>query len=145
MPPEIRPAQPCDLAAVLDIAKESFTLPADRFGAKWLVRRLALPGVELYVDSPGAGVVRGFVMLERYPTGTVVRLIATGSQHRGQGVAKRLLAATVPTGPGSTWIRTENQASRATFESAGWKISTPPRARSSEWVYYALPDARESP
>jgi ribosomal protein S18 acetylase RimI-like enzyme len=135
--PDIRPALPGDLDAVLRIGATSFAHDADRFGATWLVRRLARPGTELFVDSPGAGIVRGFLLVERYATGTVVKLVATDPQFRQQGVARRLLATV--RGPAATWIRTENAPSRATFEAGGWVQTAPPKARSGEWTFYTLP------
>ncbi len=129
----VRAAKPCDLAAVLAVARDGFRSP-DLFGPRWLVDTLARPGTSLLVESPGAGVVRGFLLTERYPTGTVVRYVAVGQCYRCQGVGRRLLARV--NGPGSAWVRSENAASRALFASAGWRPEIAPRKRRGEWFYF---------
>lgn len=133
-PSTTRPALPCDLAAVVRIARASFPEPDDQFGAAWLVRFLEQPGVELFVDSPGVGVVRGFALLERKATGTTLRVLATDAAHRRRGVAKRLIG--MVTGPASAWVRIGNEASRKAFESAGWKNE--PGHHTGEWVFYTI-------
>ncbi len=129
----VRAAQPCDLRAVLDIAKAGFG-PQDRFGPGWLVDTLAEPGTRLLVESPGAGVVRGFLLVQRYPTGAVVRYVAVGPVYRQQGVGRRLLARV--RGPATAWVRSANLASQGLFRSAGWRTAIAPRRRRGDWAFF---------
>jgi ribosomal protein S18 acetylase RimI-like enzyme len=129
----VRAAKPCDLAAVLAVAREGFTGP-ELFGPRWLCDTLANPGTAMLVESPGANVVRGFLLTERYLTGTVVRYIAVGACYRKQGVGRRLLARV--NGPASAWVRAENIASRSLFTASGWRSEIAPRQRRGEWCYF---------
>ena len=131
----IRHAKPGDIAAVLAIARYSFTAPDDRFGAAWLVHHIASPGVQLQVDAPGASILRGFLLTEKYPTGTLVRAVAVASEFRQQGVGRGLIEAL--RGPVSAWVRVENTASRMLFEGCGFAPSPAPRKRNAaSWCYY---------
>lgn len=105
-------------------------------GAAWWVRILARPGTSLLVDSPGVDCVRGFVLVESYPTGRVCRLIATDPTYRRQGVGRRLLATI--DAPASAWVRAENTGSRGLFAASGWRqvIDPPARRRAGSWVYF---------
>ncbi len=130
----IREATPSDLAAVLEIAADGFK-GEDRIGPAWLVRKLAQPGTTLHVESLGADCVRGFVLIERYRPGELVRLIAVAPSHRRQGVGRAMLGKI--RAPASAWVRAENAASRAMFEGAGWGLATQPTRREGEWVYFS--------
>ena len=139
----VRRAVPSDLSAVLRIGAGGF-VGDDPFDAQWLVDKLAEPGTQLVVDDAGANLIRGFLVIQRYTSGTVVRLIAVDPQFRRQGVGKRLLARVK--GPAGAAVREENAPSRAMFEKAGWEQtvkewveeSKPSEAHSGNWVYYAL-------
>ena len=132
----IRPAQVCDLDDVLRISRAGFLAREDRFGAGWLVSVLALPGTRLWVESPGVGVIRGYLLTESYQTGTLARLVAVDPDYQRQGVGRRLLAMVAA--PGSAWVRTENVASRGLFTAAGWEMANDPpkRRRAGSWVYF---------
>lgn len=129
----VRAAKPCDLAGVLAIAAEGFEAADDRLTPGWLVRTLARPGTALRVDSPGAGIVRGFLLAERYPTGVLARIVAVGAAFRRQGVGRRLLETI--RGPASAWVRWENTPSQLLFESVGFVACNPPRKRRGEWLF----------
>jgi ribosomal protein S18 acetylase RimI-like enzyme len=128
----IRDAVPSDLAAVLAIGAAGFA-PTDRPGPGWLVKKLAQPGRRLLVDTIGPGVIRGFLLTESHPTGTVARIVAVAPEFRRQGIGRGLLATI--DGPGLAWVRTRNTASQALFTAAGWTLATPPRPRRA-WLHF---------
>lgn len=138
----VRQAKPCDLAACLRINAAGF-VGDDPFDAAWLVERTALPGTLLLVDDAGAGVIRGFVLTQRYATGTKLLIIATDPQFRRQGVGRRMLGRVKA--PAGAWVRKENEASRAMFtkagwheEFSGWQEADKPSQHTGEWCYYTL-------
>ena len=139
----IRAAVPADLVSVMRIARQGFT-GDDRFGTVWLVKKLAEPGTECWVEDAGIGVIRGFIVIQKYEAGTIVRLIGTGLGFRKQGVGLALLTALtdrkVPIG---AWVRSENIASQKTFEKAGFKVAVPtwaepkkPVRHTGDWVFF---------
>lgn len=140
----IRKAVPADLVSIMRIARQGF-VGDDRFGTVWFIKKLAEPGTECWVEDAGVGVIRGFIVLQEYPLGTIVRLIGTDKGCRRSGVASALIRETVSkdtlTG---AWVRAENVASRGTFERAGWKISVtswaeskkPAAVHSGNWVFF---------
>lgn len=139
----IRKAVPGDLAACLQINTDGFT-GDDPFDAAWLVAKVAEPGTTLFVDDAGVGVVRGFLLTQRYDLGTIVRIIAVGAQFRRQGVGSGLLGKVKH--PAGAWVRKENKASRGMFGKAGWVEAVPhweeatkPASHSGGWVFYTLP------
>lgn len=131
----IRVAVPGDLAAVLSIASAGFSA-VDRIGPAWLVRMLARPGTVLFVDKLGPDCVRGFVLVEAFQGGQLVRLIAVSPSHRRQGVGRGLLAKLSARVEAGAWVRVENAASRGMFDAAGWTGATRPSRRKGEWVYF---------
>lgn len=132
----IRAAIPADLAAVVRIAKVSFT-GEDAFGPGWLLKSLEYSGVTLVVEDASAGVIRGFMMLGAHPLGTIVRLIAVDTEYRGQGVGKALLASVQS--PAFAWVRDENTASLNLFKSMLWKETEPVSGRKRRnWRYLSL-------
>ncbi len=142
----IRKAVPSDLAAVLRINADGF-VGDDPFDASWLVEKLQHPGTRLVVDDAGVGVIRGFLLTERYQIGTEVKLIAVHQQFRRQGVGSRLLSRV--RGPAGAWVRKENAASRAMFTARGWEETAglveqeaPAEAHSGEWVYFLLSERK---
>lgn len=139
MAARIRAAKPCDLEAVLRISREAFKEPEDRFGrqgASWWLHTLAQPGTRLRVETPGPGLIRGYLLLVRYLSGDLVRLIAVDKTYGGQGIGKRLLATI--TASTSAWVRANNAPSRGLFESAGWTLASAPTKirRRGSWVFY---------
>lgn len=139
----IRPAVPADLSTVMRICRQGFR-GDDRFGTVWLVKKLAEPGTTCYVDDAGIGVVRGFIILQKYEAGTIVRLIGTDSGCRKQGVGSALLSGAVdPRVPHGAWVRVENEASQQLFRKAGWKIAVAtwaepkkPKDHTGDWVFF---------
>lgn len=140
----IREAVPADLVSIMRIARQGFT-GDDRFGTVWFIKKLAEPGTECWVEDAGVGVIRGFIVLQKYAAGTIVRLIGTDKGCRRSGVASALLHETVThkDAQAGAWVRVENTASRGTFERAGWKISVPtwaepkkPVTHTGDWVFY---------
>ncbi len=134
----IREAKPQDLREVIRICSASFNRK-ERFDAAWLVEILAEEAT-LYVDDAGIGVLRGFMILKKVTYGTCVRFIAVAPEFRKQGVGKGLLA--IVDGPAYAWVREENKASQAMFESSGWFVSytsaTDKNGKSSLWRRYHL-------
>lgn len=139
----IRPAVPADIVSIMRIARQGF-VGDDRFGTVWFVKKLAEPGTECWVDDAGVGMIRGFIVLQKYlPEGVIVRLIGTDRGCRRQGVALTLLSTVDTKVPAGAWVRVENEGSRATFAKAGWKVSVPswaeakkPEKHTGEWVYF---------
>lgn len=137
----IRTAVPADLTAVMRIARQGFT-GDDRFGTVWLVKLLAYPGTVLYVDDAGVGVIRGFMVVQSYAAGDIVRLIATDKGFRQQGVGRALLDV-LPRKPVGAWIRSENTGSQALFAGAGFTVGAPkwteaakPERHTGDWIFY---------
>lgn len=131
----VRAATPADLRAVVEIARQCFREREDRFGAAWLVKYLAQPGVACLVEDAAITQVRGFLLTEHYGGTTVVRTIAVSPEARREGIGRLLLSSV--NAPAWTWIRTENEASRGLFEAMGWREVDPPRKRAA-WTYYRL-------
>lgn len=129
----VRNARIHDLAAVARIIRAGFA-PRDRWGPLLLLDKLA-DGGRLRVDEGAAGLIRGFVLLERRPAGTNVRYIAVDPLCRGKGVGRGLLATV--TGPAFAWVRASNTASQAMFRAAGWAVALePPPGRRGGWLYF---------
>ena len=136
----LRRADVADLTAIMRIARKGFT-GDDRFGLVYLVKLLAMPGTECWVEDAGVGVVRGFILIQKFAAGTIVRLIATDPGCRKQGVGKTLLS--VVKAPAGAWVRVENEASRTLFARDGWTVSVPtwaepkrPTKHTGDWVFF---------
>lgn len=138
----IRPARPADIVSIMRIARQGFT-GDDRFGTVWFVKKLAEPGTTCLVDDAGVGFIRGFIVLQKYDDGNIVRLIGTDGGCRSKGTGSALLSRVA--GPAGAWVREENMASRRMFEKNGWAVSVPSWAEpkkpsavhTGNWLFFA--------
>lgn len=119
----VRKAEEEDLAAVVEIEKESFGRP---WRLETFATLLARPSVDFLVAEAGAGVA-GYVVLRSTGGETELANLAVSSGRRGTGVARALLTQAVETARerGATWmflaVRVSNRRAARLYEQFGFQ------------------------
>lgn len=122
----IRPGIPADLPRLTAIENEAFA--GDRLSQRALARHLRSPTAGLLVAVAADGTVVGYALLLFRRNATVARLysLAVGRTARGQGLARRLIAAAEEAAAGRgaaamrLEVRVDNLAAIRLYEALGY-------------------------
>ncbi|MDE1146650.1 MAG: N-acetyltransferase [Azospirillaceae bacterium] len=123
--PAPRPATPADLEALLVLENACFEF--NRMGRRSFRRLLERPSARILVIDGPAGLAAGAVLLSRAGTrGLRLYSLATHPDHRGQGLAVRMVEAALAhtRDSGHQWLSLEvhpgNAAARALYHRLGF-------------------------
>lgn len=127
------PATVAHMGQIIRIANEAFPHRRERLTPNKIIRLCETPGTCILVETPGGGLIRGFMVIEHYDESLqFVAWIAVDSTYQRQGVGSVLLNHIKP--PVAAWVWHGNTASQAMFSKAGF---TPTKSKERrDWLYF---------